>query len=65
MSNVSLMNQVAEQLWNAQSNKVPCSPIRELFEDNVNIEMAYWIQQVNLYRTLNEQDTRIIGKKLD
>jgi len=64
MSNASLINQMAERLWNAQSNKEPCSPIQALFDDNVNVEMAYQIQQVNLDRAINEQNARVIGKKI-
>lgn len=61
MSNIQ---QAAEQLWNAQENVAACSPVRELFGEQLDVDTAYQIQQINLERAIKEQGRRIVGKKI-
>lgn len=63
MSNQSLLQQAADQLWYAAQEKQPCSPIRELFSDAINLKDAYAIQNINLMRAL-AKGQRIVGKKI-
>lgn len=64
MSDVNLVNQAAEQLWNAKANIQPCSPVSEIFKESLTVDVAYQIQQVNLDRAITEQKKRIVGKKI-
>lgn len=64
MSNTHLIQQAAEQLWQAQQTLQPCSPVRDLFQGELDVATAYQIQQINLERAINEQKRRIVGKKI-
>ncbi len=64
VSDMDFLNQVAEQLWNAKNNLQPCLPLSKTFKDSLSVDEAYQIQQVNLDRAINEQNKRIVGKKI-
>ena len=64
MSHSSIIEQAAEQLWNAQIQLAACAPVRELFATPLDVDSAYQIQQINLDRAVREQNRRIVGKKI-
>lgn len=57
---------IAELLWNAQQQKEPCSPVRELFEgkdERAQVALAYAVQQANIHRQL-AVGRRVVGRKI-
>lgn len=58
------LQQAADQLWLAQQNRQACSPIRHLFDDQLDVDTAYQIQQRNIDRAINEQGRRVVGRKI-
>lgn len=58
------LQQAAEHLWQAQQNRQACSPIRHLFDDQLDVNTAYQIQQRNIDRAIAEQGRRVVGRKI-
>ncbi len=57
---------IAEGLWNAQQQRTPCEPVRELFagaDANELVPRAYAVQMVNIERQL-KAGRRIVGRKI-
>lgn len=60
---MSLLQQAADQLWQAQVTGTPCEPVRKLLGDEANLDNAYRIQQINIDRAL-AQGERLTGCKI-
>ena len=59
-------NVIANLLWDAQRQKLPCAPVREYFEGKSEVDqalLAYAVQQVNVQRQV-EGGRRIVGRKI-
>lgn len=54
---------IADQLYNAEINKTPIAPIRTAFEGERDIEAAYEIQKLVTQKKL-DNDAKLIGKKI-
>lgn len=62
MNQNSSINQAAEQLWNAEQQKIVCNPIRELIEAS-DIKSAYEIQKIITQKKIT-QGEKIVGFKV-
>ena len=63
---MSIENEIAELLWNAQQHKEPCAPMRDRFEgrdENAQAALAYSVQQINIQRQV-QGGRRIVGRKI-
>ncbi|MBU9312569.1 fumarylacetoacetate hydrolase family protein [Burkholderia multivorans] len=63
---MSLENEIAELLWDAQQRKEPCDPVRGRFENRSEQEqaaLAYSVQQINIQRQV-WAGRRIVGRKI-
>lgn len=57
------LKEIADQLYKAEKNKTPISPVRSAFHNDRNIDAAYKIQQLVTQKKINE-GAKIIGKKI-
>lgn len=64
MSQLHLITQAAEQLWEAQTQLKTCAAVNALFAGGLGVDQAYQIQQINLDRAIKSQNRRIVGKKI-
>lgn len=62
MSFDNLIKEAALALRNAEINRIPCSPVRQLIGDQ-NIEMAYKVQEINVDWAL-ENGKSLCGSKI-
>jgi 2-keto-4-pentenoate hydratase len=53
----------ADRLWDAAASRIPCAPVRYLFHQNLSVETAYKIQQINTQRYI-AAGRRPIGRKI-
>lgn len=58
----SLLQQAADQLWQAEKSLVACAPIRELYPD-ISVNDAYAIQKLNIDKAV-AAGRRIVGHKI-
>jgi 2-keto-4-pentenoate hydratase len=65
--NLSILNNIAEQLWAAQANRIPVLPIRDAIAEaageGTRAEAAYQVQQLITQRRLESGD-RLVGRKI-
>ena len=61
MSVDQIVEQAAQQLWNAQERGIPCSPVREII-GATDIETAYAVQRLNVNRRLQSGAKRVGAK---
>ncbi|GGE05522.1 2-keto-4-pentenoate hydratase [Psychroflexus salis] len=61
MSNTNI-EQIADILYHAKTNNIPCLPIRNLLE-TASIEKAYQVQAINIEKEIS-QGNHITGKKI-
>jgi len=54
------IQEAADRLWQAQAEKRPCAPVRDLVSD---VDAAYAVQQKNTERWL-QQGRRLVGRKI-
>lgn len=57
-----LLETAAQRLWEAETTRTPCEPIRDLIGEQ-DVNLAYTIQQLNVDRQL-ELGRRISGRKI-
>lgn len=60
---VATEHSIAEALYQAEQNRQPIAPIRELLAEAATVDQAYAIQDINTQRALNN-GRRIVGKKI-
>lgn len=57
------MNEAADALWRAWSSGDPIAPVREIMDGNVDLRLAYAIQEINCKRSL-DTGRKLIGRKM-
>lgn len=60
---VATEHSIAVALYQAEQNRQPIAPIRELLAEAATVDQAYAIQDINTQRALNN-GRRIVGKKI-
>ncbi|KVQ61130.1 2-keto-4-pentenoate hydratase [Burkholderia territorii] len=63
---MTIENDIAELLWDAQQRNEPCAPVRDRFEglgENAQAALAYAVQQINIQRQV-QGGRRIVGRKI-
>lgn len=56
------LNQLADQLYNARVQRMPCKPLTE--QSTLTVADAYSISHINLKRRLEQEKVKLIGKKI-
>jgi 2-keto-4-pentenoate hydratase len=57
------IQRVADLLWEADRNRAPIAPVRELLGTSTDIDVGYAVQQINHERSLRE-GRRVSGRKI-